>query len=50
MNGKFRNVLTWSDGILSMLSIVVHAVSGIAAKIDDVRDETSSIRKDEEKE
>ncbi|MBQ6482203.1 MAG: hypothetical protein IJI45_13885 [Anaerolineaceae bacterium] len=48
MSGKFRNVLTWSDGILSMLSIVVHAISGIAAKVDDVRNETSSNRKDEE--
>ena len=48
MSGKLHNVLTWADGILCMLSIAVHAASGIATKVDAVRNETSSTRKDEE--
>ena len=48
MNVNFRKFLAWSDGILDMLYTVVHAASGIAAKVDDVRNEISSIRKDEE--
>ena len=48
MSGKIRNALTWSDGILSMITIVVHAVSSIVDKWDDVRTKTSSAQMDKE--